>query len=140
VPIYTLGAAVLAFHVKRMDEAVRLLQKGILSNPNDARLKLMLASLVYQNAEQYEEVIRFLKLQIQRGDAPTMLVNILANTYEKVGRLQEAIELWQKILKNSDSNVQRIEAAQKLQGLYLKLKIPTTVEIPSAPLRRRSGP
>ena len=133
VPIYTLGGAVLAFHVKRLDEAVRLLQKGILSNPKENRLKLMLAAIPYQNMEQYEGVIHFLELQIQQGDVPTMLVNILANTYEKAGRLHDSIALWQKLLKSADTDVQRIEAAQKLQGLYTKLKFPKTVE----PLRRR---
>jgi len=137
VPIYTLGAAVLTFHVGRMDEAVRLLQKGILSNPMDTRLKLMLAALLYENAGQYDQVIRSLELEIQHGDAPTMLVNILANTYEKAGRLQNAIELWQKILKSSDSDVQRIEAAQKLQSLYARLKAPMPIAQQNPPTKKK---
>ena len=138
VSTYTLGAAILAFHVKRIDEAERLLQKGILSNPQENSLKLMLAAIFYQNSDQFERAIPFLEAQVRRGDAPTMLSNILANSYEKVGRLQDAINLWQHILKDSDSDEQRINAAQKLQKLYDDLKSQkaiqqTTVPPPKAP-------
>ncbi len=118
IPIYTFGAAPLAFKFKRVDEAIRLLQKGIAANPNEVRLKLMYAAIAYQNTEKYGQVIPFLEAQIARGDAPIMLVNILANTYKKVGRYADAIRLWKQILKDTDSDVQRIVAAQKLQELY----------------------
>jgi tetratricopeptide (TPR) repeat protein len=118
VSIYTLGAAALAFHLKRMDEAARLLQKGINSNPKDVRLKLMYASIAYQNTQEFEKVIPFLEAQIYRGDAPYMMVNILANTYEKVGRYGDSIKVWQKIMRDADADDVRIQAAQKLQTLY----------------------
>lgn len=118
IPVYTFGAAALAFHLKRIEQAEHLLQKGILSNPNETRLKLMYAAIAYQNTEKFQLVIPFLEQQIMRGDAPDMLANILANTYEKVGRYQDAIRLWKKILRDSDSDLQKIEAAQKLQQLY----------------------
>jgi tetratricopeptide (TPR) repeat protein len=122
IPVYTFGAAALAFHLKRVDQAERLLQKGILSNPKEVRLALMAAAIQYQNAEKYQLTIPFLEEQIMRGDAPDMLVNILANTYQKVGRYPDAIRLWQKILRDSDSDLQRVEAAQKLQQLYALVK------------------
>lgn len=119
---YTFGGAVLAFQLKRQDEAIRLLQKGINSNPGEMRLKLMLAALAYQNLEQYDKVIPFLEAQILRGDAPYMLINILANTYSKVGRYDDAIRLFKKIIHETDSQETRIEAAQKLQEIYTLAK------------------
>ena len=116
---YTFGAAALAFHLKRIDQAEKLLQKGILSNPKETRLKLMYAAIAFQNTEEYEKVIPFLEQQILRGDAPLMLINILANTYEKVGRFQDAVKLWQKILRDGDTNEERIIAAKNLQKLYV---------------------
>ncbi len=118
IPAYTYGAAALAFHLKRIDQAERLLKKGILSNPGEPKLTLLLASILYQNTEQYDKLIPFLEAQIDRGDAPTVLVHILANTYQKLGRYQEAITLWKKCLKESTSDSQRIEAAAFLQQLY----------------------
>jgi tetratricopeptide (TPR) repeat protein len=118
IPIYTYGGAALAFHLKRPEQAERLLQKGILSNPDETRLKLLYASIAFENAGQYDKLIPFLEAQIEQGGAPTLLIHILANTYQKVGRYHEAIALWKRILKTSDSNSQRIEAAFYLQELY----------------------
>jgi tetratricopeptide (TPR) repeat protein len=118
IPIYAFGAAALSFHLKRPLEATKLLQKGILANPKEIRLKLLYAAIAYQNTQQYDKVIPFLEAQIARGDAPDMLVRILANTYAEVGRTRDAIALWQKILKQSDDQAEQIEAAQKLKILY----------------------
>ena len=78
----------------------------------------MLVSIAYQNTQEYDRVIPFLDAQIERGDAPYMLINILANTYQKVGRYPKAIKLWKKIMRDTDSNEMKIQAAQKLQELY----------------------
>jgi len=118
LPVYTYGAAALAYQVNRMDEAVRLLQKGIMANPNAISLKLMLAAMAYHNSQDYAREIPFLEIQIAQGNAPTMLINILANTYQKVGRINDAIRLWLQILKTTDSDVQKYEAAQRLKQLY----------------------
>jgi tetratricopeptide (TPR) repeat protein len=122
IPIYALGGSALGFHLKRPLEAAKLLQKGILANPKEIRLKLLYAAIAYQNTQQYDKVIPFLEAQIARGDAPDMLVRILANTYAEVGRTRDAIALWQKILKQSDDQAEQIEAAQKLKSLYPLLR------------------
>lgn len=122
VSIYTLGGAALAFHLRRLDEAQKLLQKGVLANPNDVRLKLLYVSIAYQNTDQYDKSIPFLEAQIERGDAPYMMVNILANTYQKVGRYDDAIKLWRKIQLDATADDVRIQAGQKLQELYTILK------------------
>jgi tetratricopeptide (TPR) repeat protein len=120
IPVYTYGAAALAYQVHRLDEAVRLLQKGILANPQENRLKLMLAAIAYHSNADYNKEIPFLEFQIAQGNAPTMLVNILANTYMKAGRNEDAIRLWRRILTTTDSDAQKQEASQKLKELYVK--------------------
>lgn len=123
ISIYTFGAAALAFHLKRIDEATRLLEKGIKSNPHAERLKFLLAAILYQHTEKEEDLIPVLEEEAGRPDAPPMLVNILANTYKKVGRYQDAIRVWKKILQTGETDMQRITAAQKLQELYLITKV-----------------
>ena len=118
ISIYTLGASALAFHLKRSNEAVWLLQKGINSNPRDIRLKLILAAVSYQDSGEYNKVIPVLEAQIAQGGAPYMLMTILANLYEKVGRYTDALRIWQKILRDSDQQDQKIRAGMKLQELY----------------------
>jgi pentatricopeptide repeat protein len=116
--VYTYGASALAYQQNRMNEGVELLQKGILANPTANSLKLMLAAMTYHNSQDYAKEIPFLEIQIAQGNAPTMLVNILANTYKKAGRIDDAIRLWRQILQTTDSDVQKFEAAQKLKELY----------------------
>lgn len=118
LPVYTYGAATLAYQQNRMNEGVELLRKGILANPTANNLKLMLAAMTYHDSKDYEKEIPFLEIQIAQGNAPTMLVNILANTYQKAGRIDDAIRLWRQILQTTDSDVQKYEAAQKLKELY----------------------
>lgn len=122
ISIYTYGASALAFHLKRIDEASRLLEKGIRANPGAQRLKLLLAAIGFRNADRYDKIIPVLEEEAGRPDAPSMLVNILANTYEKVGRYGDALRLWQKILREAETDEQKITAAQKLQNLYALLK------------------
>lgn len=122
ISIYTYGAAALAFHLKRFDEAARLLEKGIKANPHAERLKYLLAAIGYQHIERDDLIIPALEEEVDRPDVPPMMVNILANTYQKVGRYQDAIRVWKKVLNEGDTDEQRITAAQKLQQLYSIIK------------------
>ncbi len=99
------------------------MEKGIKSNPHAERLKFLLAAILYQHTEKEEDLIPVLEEEAGRPDAPPMLVNILANTYKKVGRYQDAIRVWKKILQTGETDMQRITAAQKLQELYLITKV-----------------
>lgn len=124
ISIYTFGANALAFHLKRYDQAARLLEKGIKANPHAERLKYLLAAIGFQNSGKADLklIIPVLEEEASRPDAPPTMVNILANTYQKVGRYQEAVRVWQKLLKEGETDEQKIVAGQKLQELYAILK------------------
>lgn len=122
ISIYTFGANALAFHLKRYDQAAELLEKGIKANPEAVRLKYLLAAIGFQSSDRSDLMIPVLEEEAGRPDAPPMMLNILANTYEKVGRYQDAIQIWKKQLKEGDTDEKRIVAAQKLQELYAVLK------------------
>ncbi len=128
VKIYEFGAAVLAFHVWRADEAVILLQRGIEENPKAIRLKLLLAAIGYQNTEQYDKIIPLLETQIASGSTHPMLAKILANTYKKVGRVDEAIRLWKQILRKAERDDDRDQAARALEAIYLQMKSQKTTK------------
>jgi len=119
---YLFGAAVLAFHVHRIEEAVRLLNRGIGANPQNIRLKLLLAAIAYMNINDTQKIIPILEAQVSLGDAPPMLVNILANTYRKAGQAQKAIALWQRILRTTTRDDYRGEATRALEQLYAEIK------------------
>lgn len=122
ISIYTFGANALAFHLKRYGQAAELLEKGIKANPQAVRLKYLLAAIGFQSVDRSDLIIPVLEEEASRPDAPPMLVNILANTYEKVGRYQDAIRVWQRQLKEGETDEQKIVAGQKLQEIYAILK------------------
>jgi pentatricopeptide repeat protein len=122
ISIYTFGGSALAFHLRRINEAAKLLEKGIAANPHAERLKFILAAILYENTEKAGAAIPVLEEEAGRPDAPPMLVNILANSYKKVGRYQDAIRVWKRILQTGETNEQKIDAAQKLQELYSIIK------------------
>jgi tetratricopeptide (TPR) repeat protein len=115
---YELGASVLAFQVNRPQEAIELLRRGIETNPSSVRLKLLLASIGYLNADQYGSILPLMEGILRSGDAPPMMVNILANTYQKAGRWDDAIRVWRWILNHSNRNEDRDGAARALEKLY----------------------
>jgi tetratricopeptide (TPR) repeat protein len=124
LPIYLFGAAPLAFHVHRPGEAVRLLERGIRANPEADRLKLLLAAIAYRNRSEWDKVIPLLEAQVSAGGAPTMMVNILANTYKSAGRYDDAVRLWRTIQREAATDEQRITAAAKLRELYTLMRRP----------------
>lgn len=115
---YELGASVLAFQVHRPQEATELLLRGIEANPAAVRLKLLLAAIGYLNVDQYKSILPLLEGILQSGDAPPMMVNILANTYQKVGRWDDAVRVWRWILNHSNRNEDRDAAARALEKIY----------------------
>jgi tetratricopeptide (TPR) repeat protein len=122
ISVYTYGGTALAFHLKRIDQASALFEKGIKANPDAPRLKLLQAAILYQHPDQMGLLIPILEEEASRPDAPQEMLNILANTYVKVGKNQEAIRVWKRILQGDFSREQKITAAQKLQELYKLLK------------------
>jgi len=115
---YELGASVLAFQVHRPQEAAALLLRGIEANPTAPRLKLLLAAIGYLNVDQYGSILPLLEGLLRSGDAPPMMVNILANTYQKAGRWDDAVRVWRWILNHSTRNEDRDAAAHALEKLY----------------------
>jgi tetratricopeptide (TPR) repeat protein len=82
-----------------------------------------LAHLYEQSAEQYgrpdqaTQAIEQYKLAISHDPDSTFLQNSLADTYFKLGRIREAVETAQRILKNDPNN---LEAHKLLGRVYLR--------------------
>lgn len=118
VSIYSYGASALAFHLKRIEQAEALLEKGIQANPEATRLKLIQAAILFQNTDKMSLLIPILEEEAGRPDAPHEMLTILANSYLKVGRTQDAIHVWKRVLQSDFPQEEKIVAAQRLQELY----------------------
>lgn len=114
--VYYYGSVYLAWYVRRTDEASKLLRRGLTvlrDGPVKARLQLYLAAIQYQSEGRDVQVLSYLVKLVQSGEYPPLLPPILANTLEKLGDLEGALEVWQLVLD-------REPARSKLRDRALK--------------------
>ncbi|MCX8082631.1 MAG: hypothetical protein N3D17_04470 [bacterium] len=77
--------------------AVEFMKKGIKANPEDARLYMELA-MYYYNRQDYENALYYLE-SIEVPYPSFHFLHIKAHTYQKLGRTEEAIKVWETVKK-----------------------------------------
>jgi tetratricopeptide (TPR) repeat protein len=94
---YAFGAAMLMWQCRRPEEAAALLRKGIAYNPRAVRLEYYLAAFTYGRLKDLAHEVAVLEVLARDPGAPFILRRILANAYEKQGRLDRAVLVWRLI-------------------------------------------
>lgn len=109
VPAYYFGALVFD-ELGKIDEAIKLLDKGIEKNPHAFELWLYRDFTIYLfRTGEYEKAIQGIKTALTLEGHPPVLERILAYAYEKNGQIEEAINQWQKIyLSTEDERLKEI--------------------------------
>ncbi len=98
--------------------AIQVYQRGIRLNPNRYDLYYDLG-YAYFNKRQYEQALPYLEKAANFDNAPQFVWKTLAHCYERLGRLQESLQAWQKAkqLDPSDAavepNLQRVRRKQE---------------------------
>ncbi|MDM7461550.1 MAG: tetratricopeptide repeat protein [bacterium] len=93
--------------------AIQVYQRGIRLNPNRYDLYYDLG-YAYFNKRQYEQALPYLEKATSFNNAPQFVWKTLAHCYERLGRLQQSLQAWQKAkqLDPSDGavepNLQRV--------------------------------
>ncbi len=122
VHAYRYAGSILMWECDRPVEAVALLKKGMAFNPEEERLKLYLAAIVYSRLNELEsEVVVLERLAFER-DAPIILRRILTNAYAKQGRIGRAADVCRLVLATSASPNDRRWASVKLRKFSRKLE------------------
>ncbi len=93
--------------------AIQVYQRGIRLNPNRYDIYYDLG-FAYFNKRQYEQALPYLEKAVTFNDAPQFAWKTLAHCYERLGRLQQSLQAWEKAkqLDPSDGavepNLQRV--------------------------------
>jgi len=111
---YTYGSAILAFNLKRYDEAISLINKGLKYNPTFWKLRLYLGAIVYKEIDDKEKYISFLEEALKFDDHPAMIERILGNIYEQYKSPDELVLYWLKIYKKTKDKETKNYAYNKL--------------------------
>jgi len=99
---YLFSGGALAWNYDRTDEALEILREGIRNNPDYWQFHLYISAIIYKKNLRSGEMLALLEEAVRQKDAPNMVRVILANYYEKMGRLADALKIWVDVVETKD--------------------------------------
>lgn len=125
-PLFRYGiefaVAALAFSLNQDERAVELLNSAIQADGQYWPYSLYLASIAYKKANNYSKALDELEKIRRFAQCPTMLKNIMANIYIKLGKTAEAIFLYQEMLSAPESDYRDL-AQKKLKTIVSRQQL-----------------
>ena len=123
---YLFSGGALAWNYDRTDEALEILREGIRNNPDYWQFHLYISAIIYKKNLKSGEMIALLEEAVRQKDAPNMVRVILANYYEKMGRLADALKIWVDVVETKDpmyyekglNKIEKFSAALGLGGNF----------------------
>ncbi|MDE2293573.1 MAG: hypothetical protein KGL53_15940, partial [Elusimicrobia bacterium] len=92
------GAAALGFNLKRPDEALLVLDDALKMRPGDERLLAMVGAVGFQKDGDPARALDRLMPAADSPDAPSLLVHLAAFMSERLGRREQAVRLYRRLL------------------------------------------
>jgi tetratricopeptide (TPR) repeat protein len=120
---YTYGSAILAFNLKRYDEAITVIKKGLDYNPQFWKLRFYLGAIIYMQKGDTKQYVRLLEEALKFDDHPAMIERLLGNIYETYKTPDECAAYWAQIYKNTKDKDTRKHAKERLLLLISSKKI-----------------
>jgi hypothetical protein len=111
------AAGALGFVLDRPGEAVALLRGAAAQDPTFWRYRLYAGAISYRDDEQPEKVIPLLEEALKYPDCPSMLQNILASLYKKLGRYDRAAAIYEFTARVSNDPAAVETALRRLEDL-----------------------
>ena len=126
---YTYGAAILAFNLKRYDEAVEVIKKGISYNPTFWKLRFYLGAIIYSRKGDTLKLTGLLEQAAGFSDHPAVVDRMLGNIYEVSKTPDFAARYWLKLLKTTNDTETKKYSAERLKLIIAagKLKSPALI-------------
>ena len=121
--VYTYGSAILAWNLNRVEEATKLIQKGITYNPFFWQLRLYMGAIIFKQKGDTLGYIKLLEDALKYEDHPAMLERILGNIYELNKSPDYAAEYWAGIYTKSKHKDSRAHAYDRLLVLLQEKKL-----------------
>jgi tetratricopeptide (TPR) repeat protein len=120
---YTYGSAILAFNLKRYDESIYIIQKGIKFNPQFWKLRFYMGAIIYSRKGEIKKYVGVLEEALKFDDHPSMIESLLGNIYELYKTPDEAAAFWVWVYKHTKDRDVRKHAYDRLLLMLREHKI-----------------
>jgi tetratricopeptide (TPR) repeat protein len=114
---YVFGALVLHGDVRAPQAAFALLDRGMAQNPSSWRLAFQRGFFAYLTAKESPEAVRYLSQAARLPGAPPWVGRLAAFAATKAGDRDLSLEMWRRVLENSENDEVRRIAREKLREL-----------------------
>jgi tetratricopeptide (TPR) repeat protein len=114
---YVFGALVLHGDAQAPAAAVALLDRGMARNPSSWLLAFERGFLAYLEAKDSPEAVRYLSQAARLPDAPPWVGRLAAFAATKAGDRDLSLEMWRRVLENSENDEVRRIARARLREL-----------------------
>jgi len=114
---YTFGSSILAFNLDRVDEALKIIRKGLDFNPEMWQLRLYLGAILFKQENKESEYIKLLEDALRFEDHPAIVERILGNIYEQIKPPQFTAEYWAGIYMKTKDKKTREFAYNRVEAI-----------------------
>jgi hypothetical protein len=114
---YLFGALVLADDVRRLDQAVALLERGMIHHPENWELPFEAGFLTFVHARDHARAAEYFRRSMALPDAPMYVRKFAAYTYSKAGSREASLALWREIEREAEEPGLREAARRYIEEL-----------------------
>ncbi len=125
VEAYYLPSLILWSDFGTPEKSLDLLKKGILHNPDTAKLKFQVGFVYYVFLHEYERSAFWFEAAGSCSDASDKEKRFAAFARYKAGDDRVSLELWYSLLENTDSPDMQKLAVKMIKKLEAKMNVPT---------------
>ncbi|HYL82028.1 MAG TPA: tetratricopeptide repeat protein [Candidatus Acidoferrum sp.] len=117
---YTYGGLFLVI-ARQLPQAIALYEKGIAANPTTWQIPHDLGRLYFLELRDYEKALYWWQIADRLPGRPHYLPRFLIRLQAKTGHIETALELWERMLEESENEQVRMIARREIEKLLKEL-------------------
>lgn len=123
---YTLGGLMLTHDAKQPDQALKIMKKGIIANPDDWRQPFMYAFINYVFLRRYRVAEAYFRISGQKpgvSDRPRRWAAFMR--YKKMHDLETGLAMWTDLYKTTNNPEEKAIAAMYIKDITMEIHLKT---------------
>lgn len=114
---YYFGGVVLSLEASQVEEANRILERGVEAYPNRWEFPYYIGFNYYYHRKDVAAALPYLEKASSLPKAPDFLKNLVARLYEKSGKEEEALRFYEEVYRNTADEMIRQKIKEKIDQI-----------------------